>query len=65
MWKPDESKHFPFEIALIDSNYEDLLFYDFPVLFSGRNKLSDRIVGSFVEISKEQNIESLFTFNCR
>lgn len=52
MWKPDKSKRFPFDLTIIDSDYEDLLFYDYPVLFTGRNNLEDRIIGSFVEHQK-------------
>jgi hypothetical protein len=50
MWMPDRSKSLTKpDAALIDRDYEDLLFYDYPILFTGVNSLSDRIIGSFVE----------------
>lgn len=37
------------DAALIERDYEDLLFYDFPILFTGINSLNNRILGSLVE----------------
>lgn len=57
MWIPDKSKSFAKnETALIVRDYQDIIFYDFPILFTGINGLNDRIVGSFVE--NENNTES-------
>jgi hypothetical protein len=57
MWMPDKSKLLvKNDAALIDRDYEDLLFYKYPILFSGINNLSDRIIGSFVE--NKNGIES-------
>src|SRR4051812_10271375 len=50
MWKANENKFIENnEIALIDSDYDELLFHDFPILFTGRNRYGERIVGSFVD----------------
>lgn len=50
MWKPEESKALAqFDAALIERDYADLLFADFPVLFTGRNRAGSRILGSSVE----------------
>ncbi len=57
MWLPDKSKSLvKKDAALIDRDYEDLLFLDFPILFTGINGLNDRIVGSFVE--SQNGVES-------
>ncbi len=57
MWVPSKSKSISKnDVAIIKRDYQDLLFYDFPILFTGFNSLNDRIVGSFVE--NENGIES-------
>jgi len=50
MWVPKKTRPLlKTDAALIDRDYEDLLFYDFPVLFTGINRLNERVVGSLVE----------------
>jgi hypothetical protein len=50
MWVPKKTTPLlKTDAALIDRDYEDLLLYDFPVLFTGMNRLNGRVVGSLVE----------------
>jgi hypothetical protein len=50
MWVPKKTRPLlKADAALIDRGYEDLLLYDFPVLFTGMNRLNERVVGSLVE----------------
>ncbi len=50
MWLPDQVRRINrTEVAIIKHDYEELLYHDFPVLFSGKNELHERLVCSFVE----------------
>jgi hypothetical protein len=50
MWVPKKTRPLlKTDAAVIDRDYEDLLYYDFPVLFTGINRLNERVVGSLVE----------------
>jgi hypothetical protein len=42
--------------ALITAGFENILYYDGPVLFAGRNEAGDRIVGSLLEWNDERKI---------
>lgn len=62
MWKVNANRYFQNKnLVLIDSDYEDLAYHDFPILFTGKNTSKDRIVGSFVERSEiiETHLHSL------
>jgi hypothetical protein len=52
MWVPDNVRRLNrSDVAIISHDYEELLFHDFPVLFTGKNELNERLVCSFVERS--------------
>lgn len=57
MWQVAKSQLFQkHETALIETDYEEFLFHDVPLLFSGRNHFQDRIVGSYVETQGNEQI---------
>jgi hypothetical protein len=57
MWMPNPSKLLKrADVALISRDYEDLLFYNYPILFTGLNNINDRILASFVE--NKEGVES-------
>jgi hypothetical protein len=54
IWTPDKSKlETNSSAAVITDEYDDLLYHDGPILFTGRNESKERIIGSSVERSGE------------
>lgn len=58
MWDISEDKQVFDDLAMIDGEREDLLYYDVPILFTGRNSQGKTIIGSFIDIDETQDTEN-------
>ncbi|MBF0345636.1 MAG: hypothetical protein HQL06_15590 [Nitrospirae bacterium] len=60
MFNIDKNRRFESDLALIENNYQTLLYDDEPILYTGTNKYGNRILGSSVEEDYESKIERYF-----